>query len=146
VIPFAPDLTVDQVGIATVAGVATMTAAHGAASYARQRILDARKRRAALRPVVVEPEAPTLGAEPQIDTLEPGLALAIEPPSGVQPAVAAEAAHADAVDPIDPAELDPARLDLPERSAPDLAGPLQPAEGQDGVTGSSASPSRQEPG
>jgi hydrogenase small subunit len=150
VIPFAPDLTVDQVGVAAVAGVAALTVAHGAASYARQRILGAREQRAALRPPVVGPEVPTLRADAEIDTPGPGVALVIEPPSVLQPAAEAEAAHAEDIDPIDPAqldpaELDPARLEVPEPAAPDLAGPPQPAERQDGATGSTASPSTQEP-
>jgi hydrogenase small subunit len=59
--PFAPDVTVDQVGGAAVVGVAALTAAHGAASYARQRIGRVRERRleppeAAIEPVGAPPE------------------------------------------------------------------------------------------
>jgi hydrogenase small subunit len=55
-LPMAPDLTVDQVGGAAFGAVAALTAAHGAASYARQRVLRGRDRREARRQPVLGPD------------------------------------------------------------------------------------------
>ena len=68
-IAFAPDLTVDQVGGAAVAGVAALTAAHGVASYARHRVTGIRERRRALREAVpgtdIGPQPQGAGDEPR---------------------------------------------------------------------------------
>jgi hydrogenase small subunit len=139
-IPFAPDLTVDQVGLAAVAGVATLTAAHGAASYARQRILGATERRAALRASTVarDAPAPTAGAE----VGEPELGRAPDPidfEPDLQPAV--EAAHVEALEPIEPAELEPPQLVAPESPEPDPEEAPPPAAPGDGGPSSTASSS-----
>jgi hydrogenase small subunit len=114
-IPFAPDLTVDQVGMAAFAGVAALTAAHGVASYARQRVLGAGERRASQRQPVPEPgvEAPPS----QGQTVDIGAAEApdrIEPET--TPVVSAEPAQPEAPDPAESSQLE----------APDPAGSTQP--------------------
>jgi hydrogenase small subunit len=143
-IPFAPDLTVDQVGLAAVAGVASLTAAHGAASYARQRILGATERRAALRASTVarEAPAPTAGTEvgePELD-LAPG---PIDNEQDLQPTV--EAAHVEALEPIEPAELESLQLVAPEPPEPDPGGAPVPAEPGDGAPGTTESSTAERP-
>jgi hydrogenase small subunit len=46
-VPFAPNVTADELGIALVGGVAVLTVAHGAASYVRGKRVEASERRAA---------------------------------------------------------------------------------------------------
>jgi hydrogenase small subunit len=139
-IPFAQDLTVDQIGLAAVAGVATLTAAHGAASYARQRVLGARERRAVLRASSVAQDAPASVAGPAVAQPEPDVA---PPPadleSDVRPATAR--AYAEAAEPVGSPQLD-----IPEPPEPHPAGapPPDPAGApapDDGGPGSTASPS-----
>jgi hydrogenase small subunit len=144
VIPFAPGLTVDQVGLAAVAGVATMTAAHGAASYARQRILGARERRAALRPPALGPDLPPPPVEAEPGAPEPAVTpSSIEPEADLRPAEAP--ALVEAPDSVDSADFFPSRVEAPDRIEPDLAGAPQPAEPDDDAAGSAASPTVQRP-
>jgi hypothetical protein len=132
-IPFAPDLTVDQVGLAAVAGVASLTAAHGAASYARQRILGATERRAALRASTVARDAPAPTARAEVG--DPELGRAPDPIDFEQ---------VEALGPIEPAELEPAQLVALEPPEPDPAGAPPPAEPGDGDPRSTASSSTAE--
>jgi len=69
--PFATDVTADQVGMVLVAGVAGLSAAHGVASYARKRRMDAEGRRelaAASGPSTSPPGAPP-PSNPPTETL-----------------------------------------------------------------------------
>jgi hypothetical protein len=135
VIPFAPDLTVDQVGMAAVAGVAGMTAAHGAASYARQRILGARERRAAHLPPALGPDQPVPPAYAGSGTPVPiEMPSPIDEQAGIRSAEAPTHAEA-ALDPVELAEPDPARLEAPDATDGDLAGVPPQAESDDDAAG-----------
>jgi hydrogenase small subunit len=126
-LPFAPDVSVDQIGGAAVAGVAGLTAAHGVASYARQRVLGARARRAATPSPVPEPAVAPV--------LEPAVAPVPEPlPEPVAPVPAVPAGMT--IEPLDGpegVELEPAPLSAAdavdaepvEAAAP---GPTTPSE------------------
>jgi hypothetical protein len=152
-IPFAPDLTVDQVGLAAVAGVASLTAAHGAASYARQRILGATEHRASFRASTVARDAPTPTAATEVGEPEPGLA---PDPNDFEPDLepdlepAAEATRVETLEPIEPTEpIEPVELESPQLVAPeppepDTGGAPPPAEPGDGGPSSTASSSTAE--
>jgi hydrogenase small subunit len=108
-LPFAPDLTVDQLGGAAVAGVAALTAAHGVASYARQRVRGARERRRELR-------EPSLG---------PGERDLLEPAERDEP----EAVEARA--PAGPVPVEVTRPDVPESAVatpPESSGLVEAVE------------------
>jgi hydrogenase small subunit len=147
-LPFAPDATVDQIGGAAVVGVAALTAAHGAASYARQRVARARVRRGALSQATSEPagalplegtpdDASPLaeGSEPSDVTLGGDLAIAEPEPSWTNEpdpfdrALATPPAQGDRED-AERAPLAPTELDDPSDARPaDVAVP-NPEDGR----------------
>jgi len=65
-LPFATDVTADQVGAILVGGVAALTAAHGVASYARRKRLDRRA------PPAEPPAPPSEASPPEPPTPSPG--------------------------------------------------------------------------
>jgi hypothetical protein len=142
VLPFAPDLTVDQIGVAAVAGVAGLTAVHGAASYARQRVLGARARPVAMPSAEAEPVvrpgpalvpegdgavAVTRGVgEPMAIALPVADAAPEEVPAGAPEPVAATAgdfAPATVPDPVGAAAGEPADEPLSAEPPPAPAEP-----------------------
>ncbi len=80
-LPFAPNITADQIGLALVGGVAAITMAHGAATYTRElrNKVVAHRRAAAVRRAAAEPpvaatiaaEAPAPASGPESSTPEP---------------------------------------------------------------------------
>jgi hydrogenase small subunit len=95
-VPFAPDVTADQIGTALVGGIAAASAAHGAASYVIHRRRVRADRRAAVAAaaagpavVVEEPTTAALGAEARVAespadvVVEPPADVAVEPPADV---------------------------------------------------------------
>jgi hypothetical protein len=88
-LPFAPNITADQIGLGLVGAVAAVTAAHGAATYARElrnRVVG--RRRAATAAIAGVVPAPVAGA---VATLEPPEAVSpgpVEPPPPPVPALA----------------------------------------------------------
>ena len=114
-VPFAPDLTVDQVGAAAVGGVAALTAAHGVASYARQRVVGVRERRDALRRATPDADGPVT-AEGLRDDL-PAAAVVSELPVPPEPRAAASP-PLDEPDAIQRVELESTGFYAPEDSVP----------------------------
>jgi hypothetical protein len=130
-LPFAPEVTADQIGQALVGGVAVATVAHGGASYVRQRRIGAAERRDALAAVAAETTPPGSTADAEIVPEEPLAAPADEALSpsvtaGAE-AVAGEglAAIPDEVAPAIPDEVAPpgGRAD----AGPDPGDPPSPA-------------------
>jgi hypothetical protein len=123
-IPFVPDLTIDQIGVAATTGVAALAAAHGAASYARQRVLAAQGRRAAIAPPVPE-QQPIVGASA---ALSAGGSLTGEVPDVIEPATFALPVRGPA--PVDESEPLGATAEggLAEGATSGLAGPSGPSE------------------
>ena len=128
-LPFAQDVTVDQIGGAAFAGVAALTAAHGAASYARQRVRSARERRRVVRQPAFAPDVQEVSERTVSDLPEP-----LEPPEIPEPPVRIEpesvpSAPAEATP---PEALEPAEATAPEAREPiesegvGAAGPAEP--------------------
>ena len=79
-VPFAPDLTADQIGLAAIAGVGGLAAVHGTASFARSRLRAARPAAAAAPPATIPDVGlpPDDGAVPILaGVMPPELALAV---------------------------------------------------------------------
>jgi hydrogenase small subunit len=91
-VPFAPDLTADQIGLAAIAGVGGLAAAHGTASFARSRVR-------AVRHAGGTPEAPV---QPVVAPEAGPIAL------DTAPVDAAPAAAPGAVEVVLPTNLEPA--------------------------------------
>ena len=97
-IPFAPNISSDQIGLALVGGVAAVTVAHGAATYARElrnRVVEHRRPSAVIAgPTVIVAEPPVIVTEPPVIVTEPATtpaAPAVEfAPQPPDPAVAEE--------------------------------------------------------
>jgi len=130
-LPFAPEVTADQIGQVLVGGVAAVTVAHGAASYVRQRRIGAAERRDALAASTDEGTPPGSTAEVEIVPEEALAAPADEAPSpsvsaGAE-AVAGEglAAIPDEVAPAIPDEVAPPGSDAGVE--PDPGDPPSPA-------------------
>jgi hydrogenase small subunit len=139
-LPFAPNITADQIGLGLVGGVAAVTAAHGAATYARElrnRVVG--RRRAAAAAIAGAVPAPVAGA---VATLEPPEAVSpgpVEPPPA-DPALAPVSAGPVAATPgpgatpeaittpeAEPAlEAGPSALDEPDPNQPAADEPGQP--------------------
>jgi hydrogenase small subunit len=134
-VPFAPDLTVDQVGGAAVAGVAALTATHAVASYARERVAGVRERRRALPQATSGPDAPRLAvsagddlsaageARTPVDATLDGEPSSVEPgpvplnlPVALEPA-AATPSRSDDFEAVERIALETAQPGAPEESA-----------------------------
>jgi hypothetical protein len=135
-LPFAPNITADQIGLGLVGGVAAVTAAHGAATYARElrnRVVG--RRRAAAAAIAGVAAAPVGGA---VATLEPPEAASpgpVEPPppesmpaepvaATHEPAATLEAVAAPEAEPAVDADL--SALDEPRPNQPGADEPEQP--------------------
>jgi len=134
-LPFAPNITADQIGLGLVGGVAAVTAAHGAATFARElrnRVVGRRRAAAAIAGVA---PAPVGGA---VATLEPPEAASpgpVGPPSPEsmpaepvaathEPAAIAEAMTTPEVEPV--LETGPSALDEPRPNRRGADEPEQP--------------------
>jgi len=135
-LPFAPTVTADQIGLGLVGGVAAVTAAHGAATYARElrnRVVG--RRRAATAAIAAVAPAPVEG---RVATLEPPEVVSPEP---VEPPPAPASMEAEPVPAPGPAatpepmttpeaepglEAAPAALEEPGPSRPGADAPEQP--------------------
>jgi hydrogenase small subunit len=127
-LPFAPDITVDQLGAAAVAGVAALTAAHGATSYARQRVLGARERLRARRQAAIESEAEAW-LEPEIQGLPtPDIVESAPPPGRTR----AEVAPPELSEPLEVEPAAPSELGEPAGTGPtaETASPMAPIAGE----------------
>jgi hydrogenase small subunit len=152
-LPIAPDLTVDQIGGAAFGAVAALTAAHGAASYARQRVLGARERRAERRQPVLEPDALESPEPDRSGAMEfPGAEAldGIEPESAPLPPVAVtepearpwiEATAWEALGPIEATQAE-----APELPDSEPTGAARPAETPADAPSAAADSSTTEPG
>jgi hypothetical protein len=111
-LPFAPNVTADQIGHAAVAGVAAVTVVHGAASWVRGRRGHDAERRVAIASPAAEPATPEAEA--------PGVASALaSAPEDGDPAstrVDAITARPDVDDAVPPADLDGS----PSRGGPSI--------------------------
>jgi hydrogenase small subunit len=118
-VPFAPDLSADQVGQAVVGGVGVLVAAHGAASIARSRLGRARRTSGMAEPLAVptaewaERAAPAAPAEPSGTALaEPSAVSGVESaapgePSESAPAEQRAGAEVEPAAPVEPEEIEP---------------------------------------
>ena len=124
-LPFAPDLTVDQIGGAAVAGVVALAAGHGAASYVRERVRGAHERRQAGR------VRSTSGALEGPEQIEPGAvpldAVAAMPPVP-ELVVAAGPEPAEPTEEVAPIEAtaSPALIEPP--APPEPPAPAEPTD------------------
>jgi len=129
-LPFAPDLTVDQVGGAAFAGVAALTAAHGAASYVRQRVLGHRTRRGDQQQPVPGPgSAPPPAEATPPEAPEPAEATPPEAPEPTEatPPEAPEPTEATPPEVLVPTEATQPEAHEPPESEPSRApGPAEP--------------------
>ncbi len=84
-LPFASNVSADEIGLALVGGVAVLTAAHGAASYVRERRAPSVERREALAvvPERVEPPSALAAAEPEPAEAPTVVPERVEPPSAL---------------------------------------------------------------
>ena len=105
-IPFAPDVTADQVGLAAIAGVGVLAAGHGAASMLRARLAGSGQA-AALPSAAAEPAA--VETPPPADLAAPA-AMPGEP-------------DRDAVTTLEASAAPPAEADAPEPEPADAPGP-----------------------
>jgi hydrogenase small subunit len=145
-LPFAPNITADQIGLGLVGGVAAVTAAHGAATYARElrnRVVG--RRRAATAAVA---RVAPVSVEGAVATLEPAEAVPagpLEPPStppSASPAVLALPVDAGPA----PAET-PAPTTTPEAEAEPAAETAPPATTAEAEPAAeTAAPGLDEPG
>jgi hydrogenase small subunit len=134
-LPFAPNITADQIGLGLVGGVAAVTAAHGAATSARElrnRVVGRRRAAAAIAGVA---PAPVGGA---VATLEPPEAaspgpVGPPPPESMpaepvaatpEPAATPETMTTPEAEPV--LEAGPSALDEPRPNQPGADGPEQP--------------------
>ena len=135
-LPFAPNITADQIGLGLVGGIAAVTAAHGAATYARElrnRVVGRRRAAAAATAGVVP--APVEGA---VATLEAPAAVSpgpVEPPppepmhaepvaATPEPAATPKAMTTPEAEPV--LEAGPSALVEPDPNEPGADEPEQP--------------------
>ena len=97
-LPFAPDITVDQLGLALTGGVGGLAVVHGAATYVRQW-----RKRSAERRAPAAPEVPEVAELPEVAAATE--APEAEPTAAVEPA-AVEAAPAE-TEPVDELKVEP---------------------------------------
>jgi hydrogenase small subunit len=129
ILPFAPDVTADQLGTAVVGGIAALSAAHGAASYVVHRRRVGADRRAALATtgsvaavVAVEPVPPS--AEAAVESaaeaaVGPPAEAAVGPPAEAAVESAAEADAEPSADSEAPAEpVAPAEPEVADEGEP----------------------------
>ncbi len=83
-IPFVPNITVDQVGVALVGGIAAVTVVHGGASYVRARRTGAATRRAAAAGAVPVASGADVTAELAPVPAAVAVATPVEPPAPVE--------------------------------------------------------------
>jgi hydrogenase small subunit len=102
-LPFAPEVTADQIGQVLVGGVAVATVAHGGASYVRQRRIGAAERRDALAAPADEAPSPSVSAGAEAVAGE-GLAAI---PDEVAPAIPDEVAPPGSDAGVEPDPGDP---------------------------------------
>jgi len=136
-LPFAPNITADQIGLALVGGVAALTATHGSATYARElrnRVVGRRRAAATIRraavpelvaaPTVASPLLVTSSVEPSAAPWEPLQPMALPEAA---PGTAADMAPAAAPETV-PATPGPALDSLPDSLPPpgDAPGSMEP--------------------
>ncbi len=128
-LPFAPEVTVDQIGQVLVGGVAAVTMAHGAASYVRQRRIGAAGQREAR--AARADDAPFEDITAAVPTV-PGEVAAATARDALSDAVAADAVAVEELaprseqgaPPNDPSGVEPDPGDLPSpegSSAPEVS-------------------------
>ena len=110
-LPFAPNVTVDQVGHAAIAGVAAVTVVHGAASWVRGR----RTRDAERHVAIAHPEVVTAGPETEPSTLASAPDDADATPTGPE----AIAATPEVDDTMPPSSLEVPPLEDPSATEPE---------------------------
>jgi len=129
-LPFAPNITADQIGLALVGGVAVVTAAHGAATYAREvrnKVVGRRRARAGAATAAGAAGVPV--AEPKVEpAFEPEVEPAVEPAPPLSAATAAvEPASLvrtePSVEPAAPPATPPPVMPPPAPTATTRAGP-----------------------
>jgi len=127
-LPFAPNITADQIGLALVGGVAAVTATHGAATYARElrnRVVG--RRRAGAAAAI---DAGQALVDQAVATLEPPAVTspeAVEPPT--VPSTEAAIVIAEPATPPEPVVVAAAEPEvMPAQPALDEPGPGQPAQ------------------
>jgi hydrogenase small subunit len=134
-LPFAPDISADQIGQALVGGVGVLVAAHATTTFARSRLAHARNAHATGPAADSTPSAPEIDADVEAAaiTTSPGT---IEEPVGSAPVVAviddAEAPVADAIAEADlpaaeeTAQSEPEPPSTDHGEAPDSPAPPEP--------------------
>ncbi|HEY6057814.1 MAG TPA: hydrogenase small subunit [Candidatus Limnocylindrales bacterium] len=80
-LPFAPDVSVDQVGLAVVGGVGAMTLAHGAASVVRQKRAGHGEHADHLAPTEPEPAAPLVAVPTAGSVVPPAWTEPVDEPA-----------------------------------------------------------------
>jgi hydrogenase small subunit len=135
-LPFAPNITADQIGLGLVGGIAAVTAAHGAATYARElrnRVVGRRRAAAAATAGVVPApvegavatlEAPAAVSPGPVDPTPPE-PMAAEPVAATpEPAATPKAMTTPEAEPV--LEAGPSALVEPDPNEPGADEPEQP--------------------
>jgi hydrogenase small subunit len=147
-LPFAPNVSADQLGLALVGGVGGVTAVHGVASYVRQRRWGAAERREPRKPGDEAPEAEPADAEaePVEPAAGPDERAAVAPaadvePNAVAPVEPTAGAEPDAVAPVEPVEPVEATAGAEPDAVDSAAGPGERAAADSGSAADSVGPS-----